>query len=135
MSAHPFSADVVVQKLRDVRIRLLRLHKALLDAEKVTYERQYGGIRSNTEFFGLVLEHEWFRWLRPMSRLIADIDEAFASKEAMTAEVARTFLAQAGQLLQPNPVGKTSERKYYETIERDAIVAKLHVEIMQLLQA
>ena len=116
-------------------MRLLRLHKALLDAEKVTYEQRYGHISSNTQFFGLVLEHEWFSWLRPMSRLIADIDEAFASKEAMTTDVARTFLAQAAQLLQPNPTGKTSERKYYETIERDATVAKLHVELSQLLQA
>ncbi|MCE7966845.1 MAG: hypothetical protein DYH04_15920 [Nitrospira sp. NTP2] len=46
---------------------LLRLHKALLDGERVTYERVHGRIPTNGAFFQLVLGDAWFAWLRPLS--------------------------------------------------------------------
>jgi hypothetical protein len=39
---------------------LLRLHKALLDDERVSYERVHGRIPSNGAFLQLVLEDAWF---------------------------------------------------------------------------
>jgi len=54
---------------------LLRLHKALLDDERVSYERVHGRIASNGEFLQLVLGHAWFSWLRPLSQLVAKFDE------------------------------------------------------------
>lgn len=47
---------------------LLRLHKALLDDERVSYERVHGRIPSNGAFLQLVLGDAWFAWLRPLSR-------------------------------------------------------------------
>ena len=38
---------------------LLRLHKALLDDERVSYERVHGRIPSNGAFLQLVLEDAW----------------------------------------------------------------------------
>ena len=43
-----------------LRLALLRLHKALLDDERVSYERVYGRISTNGEFLQLVLGHAWF---------------------------------------------------------------------------
>ncbi|HEX5645856.1 MAG TPA: hypothetical protein VFX56_02700, partial [Nitrospira sp.] len=54
---------------------LLRLHKALLDDERVSYERVHGRISSNGEFLQLVLNDAWFAWLRPLSQVIAKFDE------------------------------------------------------------
>jgi len=86
--------------LRLVRDRLLRLHKMLLDAERVTYERTYGRVGSSSEWLRLVLAHEHFAWLRPMSGLIVRIDDWVARADATTAE-AEEFLVQAAALVEP----------------------------------
>jgi len=39
---------------------LLHLHKALLDGERLSYERVHGRIASNGAFLQLVLEDAWF---------------------------------------------------------------------------
>ncbi|HQV47302.1 MAG TPA: hypothetical protein PL109_12760, partial [Nitrospira sp.] len=60
---------------------LLRLHKALLDSERVSYERVHGRIETNGAFFQLVLGDAWFAWLRPLSQLMVKIDELSEEKE------------------------------------------------------
>ena len=47
-------------RLREVRLAILHLHKALLDSERIVYEQFHGRIQSNGEFLRLVLEHDWF---------------------------------------------------------------------------
>ena len=61
--------------LNDLFQALLRLHKALLDAERLPYERVHGRIASNGEFLQLVLGDSWFAWLRPLSHYVAGLDE------------------------------------------------------------
>jgi hypothetical protein len=135
MADNAFSPDLALQQLKDVRLRLLRLHKALLDAEKETYESAFGQIRTNMEYFQLVLEHEWFQWLRPMSGLIAEVDEAIGDKQApITPEAAIVYLERTVVLLEMNPNGAGNQQKYYEAIERDADVARLHVELTEVLR-
>jgi len=46
---------------------LLRLHKALLDSERTTYEAVHGRILSPGAFLQLVIHNEWFTWLQAMS--------------------------------------------------------------------
>ena len=60
---------------------LLRLHKALLDDERVSYERVHGRIPSNGAFLQLALNDAWFAWLRPLSQLIAKLDELSESND------------------------------------------------------
>jgi hypothetical protein len=66
-------------RLRQVRDRLLDLHKALLDAERARFEREHGRVASSGQWLQLVLSHEQFAWLRPYSGLIVRIDEWIAS--------------------------------------------------------
>jgi hypothetical protein len=66
-------------RLREVRDRLLDLHKALLDAERARFEREHGRVGSSGQWLQLVLGHEQFAWLRPFSGLIVRIDEWLAS--------------------------------------------------------
>ena len=135
MTASAFSPDTAIDQLKQVRMGLLRLHKALLDAEKITYEQEYGRVKTNMEFFGLVLNNEWFQWLRPMSGLIAEIDEAVGNKKSpITADVAVGYLEQVNHLVTVNPTGDGSALKYYEAIERDPDVAHLHVTVARILQ-
>ena len=66
-------------RLRQVRDRLLDLHKTLLDAERARFEREHGRVASSGQWLQLVLGHEQFAWLRPYSGLIVRIDEWLAS--------------------------------------------------------
>ena len=78
---------------------LLRLHKALLDDERVSYERVHGRIASNGEFLQLVLGHAWFTWLRPLSQLMAKLDELVEEEESPDGPVTATVIASLQTLL------------------------------------
>jgi hypothetical protein len=64
-----------ISKLDKLRHALLQLHKALLDAQRIRYERENGRIESRGELLALVLEDASFEWLRVLSALIARLDE------------------------------------------------------------
>lgn len=125
--------DTSLQRLGQVRFALLRLHKALLDSERVTYEQAHGKIRSNSEFFRLVIEDEWFDWLRPVSQFIVQIDEALSVKEPITLDQVNELLIQAQNLLQPAEAGTKIEQNYYNAIQRDPDIAFLHADLSKLL--
>ncbi|MBD2579072.1 hypothetical protein [Oscillatoria sp. FACHB-1406] len=130
------SLDFTFQRLREVRLAILRLHKALLNSERVVYEQFFGRIRSSGEFFQLVVNHDWFSWLRPISQFIVEIDEAFdpKAKEPMTVEKAEGFLEKAKTLLRPNREGTSLEKRYYQAIQRDPDIALMHAEVSRLLK-
>jgi hypothetical protein len=135
MTANTFNHETAIDQLKAARRQLLRLHKALLDAEKITYEIEHGPIASNMEFFGLVLEHEWFQWLRPMSGLIAEVDEAIGNKkDPIAPHHAVAYLERVYTLIVVDPTGAYHAVKYYEAIERDPDVARLHVELVEIFQ-
>ena len=119
--------------LKQVRKSLLRLHKALLDSERSLYERANGPIRSSGEFLQLVIGHEWFSWLRPMSQFIIQIDESLSAEEPITLEQAKELLATAHHLLRSSEEGSPSEQRYDNAIQRDPDVAFLHFELSALL--
>lgn len=119
--------------LKKIRTSFLHLHKALLDSEQLLYERSYGPIRSSGELLQLVIGHEWFSWLRPMSQFIIQIDEALGAKEPMTQEQAHELLTIAHQLLRSSEDGPSNEQRYYDAIQRDADIAFLHFELSAFL--
>lgn len=129
------SLDASFQRLRELRSLLLRLHRALLHSERAVYEQFHGRIPSSGEFFRLVIEHEWFSWLRPMSQFIVEIDDVLNAKEPMTLGQAETLLEKARMLLQPSVDGTRQEKRYYRAIQRDPEIALMHAEATKLLQS
>lgn len=61
--------DSTLRQLHNVRQSLLRLHKALLESERETYERAHGRINGSYEVLQLVLHDPWFAWLHRISGL------------------------------------------------------------------
>jgi hypothetical protein len=61
--------------LDKLRPALLQLHKTLLDAQRIRYERDNGRVESRGELLDLVLQDASFEWLRVLSALIARLDE------------------------------------------------------------
>jgi hypothetical protein len=95
----------------------------------------HGGIRSRGEFFQLVLQDEWFSWLRPFSKFIVQIDEALGAKEEepLTLNRANELLDGVRILISPSAEGTNRERRYYQAIQRDPNIALMHAEVSRLL--
>jgi hypothetical protein len=127
------SLDLPFQRLRELRLAMLHLHKGLLDSERIVYEQFHGRVKTNVEFFQLVTEHEWFNWLRPISQLIVKIDEATSAKEPMTIEEANQLIEEARSLLQPSQNGTLGARQLYRAIQRDPQVAMLQAKVTGLI--
>ncbi len=132
MTANP-SLDFKLSHLRQLRPALLRLHKALLDSERVVYEQFHGRIQTSGEFFRLVVGDEWFSWLRPLSQFIVQMDEVLSSKEPVTLDQANGLLEEARILVKPLEQGTALEKGYYRAIQRDPNIAFVHAEVSELL--
>ena len=76
--------DKTRANLKDLSKAMLRLHKTLLDAAKVDYEAENGKIASVGQYFQLVVDDEYFAWLRKISSMIALIDEAVSVRRPAT---------------------------------------------------
>ncbi len=113
---------------------LLRLHKALLDDERVSYERVHGRIPSNGEFLQLVLGDAWFAWLRPLSQLIVKLDEVGKEDTLPDGPDTPTLIASIRTLLSPSEEGNGFGRHYYEALQREPDVVLAHAAIRKLLQ-
>ena len=73
------------QDIEAVRAEALGLHKKLIDAARLQYEARHGNVAPG-EMLRLVAFDPDFAWLRPLTRLILDIDERLESEHVLTAE-------------------------------------------------
>ena len=120
------------KRILDMRSSLLSLHKALILAEQVTYERINGRVESTGQLLQLVLNDPWFTWLHPVSQLVVRIDDLLEDGELSPVEVEH-FLIEARSLIRPSEEGDGFERSYYEALQRDPDVIFAHVEVKKLL--
>jgi hypothetical protein len=115
-------------RLVEMRRGLLRLHKALIDAERAVWERSRGPV-TNSQLLQALIEDPFFAWLRPYSALIVQIDEALAGEEAVTEDAARAFAEQARELLAVDEGDEPTVNRYDLVCRRDPNVLLLHVEL------
>jgi hypothetical protein len=113
---------------------LLRLHKALLDSERVSYERVHGRIETNGAFFQLVLGDAWFAWLRPLSQLMAKIDELSEDKDIEDRADVNETIDSVRTLLTPSEEGNGFGRNYYDALQREPDVVLAHAAVRALLR-
>jgi hypothetical protein len=126
--------EAVLRRMRELRLGLLRLHKTLLDAERDAYERVHGQVTGG-ELLQLVINHEQFAWLHPISELIVRIDEMLDADEPATADDAEALLAGARVLLKPSEAGGGFGQKYFAAIQREPDVVLAHREVTRILSA
>jgi hypothetical protein len=118
-------------RLHDLRSRLTRLHKILLEEERGAYEATHGPVASGPELLGLLLHHEHFAWLRALSAMISSIDATLDETEDADAD-AETFIRQARALLRSgdsSPFGT----KYRDALQRSPDVVMAHAAVVKLL--
>lgn len=131
--AAPLS-DPVRARLRDLRARLLTLHKVLLDDAKAAYEMDRGRVRSNANLLQLVINDPWFAWLHPLSELVVRIDETLQPEAPATEGDGAVLLDQVARLLSPEQAPDEFARRYYEALQRQPAVVVAHAEVRRILK-
>jgi len=124
----------VRQHLTELRDALLRLHKALMETERIGYEQTFGKISSPFLFLKLLTEDPWFAWFRPVSQLIAAMDETLDAKEPLTLAAANELIARAKIMLVPTEGGEGFSQHYDEALQRDPDVVFAHAAVAKLIR-
>ena len=60
----------IKDQLNSLRTKLIVLHKALIDSERVEYEKSFGPLETPQQFLKALINDPWFAWLQPFSRMI-----------------------------------------------------------------
>jgi hypothetical protein len=120
------------QRLTELRHALLKLHKALVDSEKVGYEKTMGQIKSPNHFLQLLTRDPWFAWLQPFSQFIVAIDEALDAAEPLTVAKVDALVRQSDLLLAVSENSEGFSGHYFQALQRDPDVVLAHAEVVKL---
>lgn len=132
-SAPDPALDDVLRKLDSARSDLLSVHRVLLDAERVRYEKLFGRIDGNMAFLQLAIHDPWFTWLRPMIKLVSEIDSRLIDRkdEPVTVEEATQLLEEAHRLLRPDTEGSGFQKEFQALLQDSPEVAVLHRQLVR----
>ena len=119
-----------MNRLDTIRFTLLDLHKAVLDTVRRDYERDRGTVR-DADFLNALIDEQQLGWLKPMTSLVAKLDEALEDDGARP----RALMGELRTLIAPDTGARHFQQKYADILERspDALVA--HVRTMRALKA
>ena len=120
------------QLLTDIRIKLLHLHKLLLDTERISYERVRGQV-TNGELLQLAIDSDRFAWLHRLSESIVQIDELIHADEPITSEAIAALIADVRILLTPDEAGNDFAVRYDAAFQRSPDVVLAHADLVTLL--
>jgi catechol 2,3-dioxygenase len=126
--------EPVRSSLRDLRARLLTLHKVLLDDAKVAYELDRGRVGTPGNLLQLVISDPWFAWLHALSELIVRIDQTVGQEGPATQADATALVDQVGRLLTASEEGEGFQRRYFEALQRQPAVVLAHAEVRRALK-
>jgi catechol 2,3-dioxygenase len=127
-------SDRTRHRLRDLRARLLHLHKVLLDDTRVTYELDRGRVSSNSSLLQLVINDPWFAWLHALSELVVRIDQTIEHESPATDADAQTLIESVERLLTASETGEGFARRYYEALQRQPAVVLAHAAVRRALR-
>jgi hypothetical protein len=121
-------------RLTDARNGLLRLHKTLLDWERIRYERSNGRISDNMKLLHLTINDPAFAWLRELSALIVQIDERMEDTKApLTSSDVKSLRTEIRELLAPSQTGGDFQRNYYWALQETPDIVVAHSSMLKLL--
>ncbi len=122
-------------RLRELRAKLLQLHKVLLDDARVSYEMDRGRVPSNASLLQLVINDPWFAWLHSLSELVVRIDETIDSDSPATDADAAALINEVEKLLTASENGEGFHRRYYDALQRQPAVVMAHADVRRVIKS
>jgi catechol 2,3-dioxygenase len=126
--------DSMRSRLKDLRGRLLNLHKVLLDDTRTTYELDRGRVPSSSSLLQLVINDPWFAWLHSLSELIVRIDQAVEHEAPATRADAVALVDSVERLLTASETGDGFPRRYFEALQRQPAVVVAHSQVRRAIK-
>ncbi len=127
--------EEVRETLKELRTRLLHLHKVLLDDARATYEMDRGRVGSPGNFLQLVINDPWFAWLHALSELVVRMDQNVEREGRATEADAAALVEQVGRLLTASEDGDGFARRYYEALQRQPAVVLAHADVRRTIKS
>ena len=127
------SMEHAKDSLKDLSARLLRLHAALLEHARASYESRHG-TQAPRDLLPLVISDPHFAWLRPLSGMIAGIDEVVDGEEVERGDADRLF-RQVQRLLRSDDSDPTFHTRYRDALQESPKVVMRHADVVKLLAA
>ena len=122
----------IIQLLKESRLRLLKLHKLLIDVERENFENLNGKITSG-HYLNLLVNDSNFEWLRKFSTLIVEIDEMLDLDDGYTINMINKNLSQMRELLDSETIDENFNKKFKTVLQTNSEVADKREEIVKLL--
>ncbi len=135
VSPYALMTDQNRARLRELRGKLLQLHKVLLDDTRAAYEMDRGRVTSNATLLQLVINDPWFAWLHSLSELVVRIDEAVEPDSPATDADAATLIDQVEKLLTASETGEGFQRRYFDALQRQPAVVLAHADVRRAIKA
>jgi hypothetical protein len=132
MSPQPIT-DQSRELLGELRNLLLDQHKLLLDRERAEYEKTNEPIAGPGPFLALVLGDPHFAWLKQISTLVVEIDEALSRRSKAGQPEADALTAQARDIMRPREHGTDFQMRYYKAVQESPDIVILQCRIEGLL--
>src|ERR1700761_4759723 len=121
-----------IQFLSDIRKPLLALHKAILDHERAAYEKEFGPV-TPAAFLQALINGSGFRWIAPLSTVIANVDEILDDREATDDD--RLAAAQGvAALFDPDTPQNAFLERYLPLLQASPAVLHEHGIVTQVLR-
>ena len=102
--------------LTELRQALVPLHRTLLEWERAAYERVHGRTGA-AEILKVVVADPQFAWLRPVSELIARIDQVLQTDAPDVRVDVDGIVTQARMLIAPDEEGTPYARRYHAALQ------------------
>lgn len=118
-------------KLEKISKSLKRVHKHLLENEKVAVEARVGRTLNPFEFFTMLTQDESFAWMKPLSALMAEIDE-FIDENPQITEAEVLGIRNRVDFILKDPSSKVASR-YLQYLPQDPDFILAHSELRDAL--
>lgn len=118
-------------KLERISKGLKAVHKHLLDNERVAVELKLNRHLAPLEFFNMLTRDESFAWMKPLSALIAEIDEFIDESENVSESDVASYRTRIEFILR-DPSSKLAAR-YLRYLPQDPEFIIAHAELRDAL--
>jgi hypothetical protein len=121
-------------KLNDLAQALRSTHSTLLEVVKKEYEAAHGTIKGPFAYFQLVTNDPVFQWLRPLSGMMASLDDLLDNKRDLKPSDAEQIKLEVEQLFKFAKGSETFATQFHAREKLESEIKTRHAEVRKALQ-
>ncbi len=132
------SDEELRRRLDQVAHALRPLHKALLEVVRLDWERTRGPIAGPVQLFQLLTHDPFFAWLRPLSGLMAEVDELYDQEEPIAPARVRALRELLEALVSDGgntPAAGSFVARYLAVLQAEPDVVLAHARLRRALDS